>query len=114
MRWAWIPLAAFLAGCGARTDVGVSADAGAGGIPCGDSVCTFPSQLCARCDLPDDDGAFETMCIEIPEEIPDWWGARFPGCERPVGTIRCATDAQCTERGSRCLTEGTDTFCAIP
>ena len=110
MRLVWIALAFVLAGCGARSDL----EASAGGIPCGDAVCAFPDQLCARCDGPDDDGSFEMLCIDIPEFTPDWWGARYPGCDRPLGTIHCGTDDHCSEPGTRCITEGTDTFCAVP
>jgi hypothetical protein len=107
-------LVLLVAGCGARTELGVGdAGAGGGGIPCGATTCAPHAQLCAHCDLPDDDGSFDAKCIDIPKAIPDWWGARFPDCERPVATISCGSDGHC-DRGERCLTEGRDTFCTVP
>jgi hypothetical protein len=110
-----IALTAAIASCGARTDLAPVGEGGVDptGIPCGTDICRPRAQLCAHCDLPDDDGSFDPKCIDIPESIPDWWGARYPDCERPVATFHCRLDAHCSGR-DRCITEGRDTFCTPP
>jgi hypothetical protein len=97
-----------LVACGARSGLDGLEDVG--GIPCGELECDPATQFCARCDGPDDDRSYESRCIDRPESIPDWWGVRYPGCDRPVATFDCTDDAHCG-RGARCVGEATYTFC---
>jgi len=99
-----IALLAGYAGC-AR-----SHDQGAEGITCGEASCASGAQFCAWCDGPDDDGAYEPLCIDVPDSIPDWWGAWYPGCDRPIAVFDCLDSAQCG-RGSTCVASERATFC---
>jgi hypothetical protein len=111
-RRALLTICGLIAACGARSNLDVGADASVdlGGIPCGTAICDPATQLCARCDGPDDDGAYESLCIDIPESLPDWWGAWYPGCDHPVATFACTRNAHCGP-SARCVGESTYTFC---